>query len=257
MSDENNKNEEELDETEAGSEDEDTVEEESGSEEESNTSDVANALAGAAAGLASAAASKKKGAAKAKGKPAAKGKPVAKPAANPAMPAGTVDINAEVEKIQKLTDKNTVWTVAGYSFTPAKLMILGTILSSALGGLYGAFEVYKDYQAMKKQITNYVAPDLSVFDKRLEIVTEKAEKSVQYTQDIKNDLKQDIRRLEGVVESVERSSKQNAREADLAVREVQQDLRKNSKEMDQTVKQLQREVDSKIQKAMDNPLAGK
>lgn len=257
MSDENNKNEEELDETETGSEDEDTVEEETGDEEESNSSDITNALAGAAAAGIAGAASKKKGAAKSKGKSPTKSKPVAKPAAKPAMPAGTVDVNAEVEKLQKLTDKNTVWTVAGYSFTPAKLAILGTILSSALGGLYGAFEVYKDYQAMKKQITNYVAPDLSVFDKRLEVVTEKAEKSVQYTQDIKNDLKQDLRRLEGVVENVERSSKQNAREADLAVREVQQDLRKNSKEMDQTVKQLQREVDSKIQKAMDNPLAGK
>jgi hypothetical protein len=136
-------------------------------------------------------------------------------------------------------------------------MVAFTIMSSTLGGLYGAFEVYKDYQSMKKRIAEYVAPDLTEFDKRLEVITEKAEKSVQYTQDIKNDLKSDIRRLENVVENVERTSKQNAREADLAVRDVQADLRKNNKEMDQTVKQLQREVDNKIQKAIDNPLAGK
>ena len=263
MSEENNKPEDdEVEDTEEGTEEELDSSEEDTEEEESGSGALAGLAGAAAAGALARKGSKKP----TKGKPAAKAKkgakavpakPAAKSAAKPAMPAGTVDVNAEVEKLQKLADKNTVWTVAGYSFTPAKLMILGTILSSALGGLYGAFEVYKDYQAMKKQITNYVAPDLSVFDKRLEVVTEKAEKSVQYTQDIKNDLKQDIRRLEGVVENVERSSKQNAREADLAVREVQQDLRKNSKEMDQTVKQLQREVDSKIQKAMDNPLAGK
>ena len=95
-----------------------------------------------------------------------------------------------------------------------------------------------------------------------------SEKSVQYTQDIKNDLKSDIRRLEGVVENVERSSKQNQRETDASVKEVQQELRKNSRELDQNIKQsqreteqairqLQREVDGKIQKALDNPLAGK
>jgi hypothetical protein len=119
---------------------------------------------------------------------------------------------------------------------------------------------------MKKRIAEYVAPDLSELQSKMDIVVEKSEKSVQYTQDIKNDLKQDIRRLEGVVENVERSSKQNAREAELAVRDVQTDMRKTAKEIEQTVKQVQREteqsvkqvqreVDIKIQKALDNPLA--
>ena len=74
--------------------------------------------------------------------------------------------------------------------------------------------------------------------------------------------------VEGVAEAVERSSKQSAREAELAVRDVQADMRKTAKETEQSVKQvqreteqavknLQREVDTKIQKALDNPLAGK
>lgn len=171
------------------------------------------------------------------------------------------DVNAKIDEaeaaVKKYASKDTVISIGGYEFTPAKLMVAFTLASSLLGGLYGAFEVYKDYTSMKKRIAEYVAPDLTEFDKRLEVITEKAEKSVQYTQDIKNDLKSDIRRLEGVVENVERTSKQNAREADLAVRDVQADLRKNSKEMDQTVKQLQREVDTKIKQALDNPLAGK
>ncbi len=36
----------------------------------------------------------------------------------------------------------------GYEFTPAKLMVAFTIVSSTLGALYGAFEVYKSYQDM-------------------------------------------------------------------------------------------------------------
>ena len=182
------------------------------------------------------------------------------------------DVNAKIDEaeaaVKKYASKDTVISIGGYEFTPAKLMVAFTLVSSTLGGLYGAFEVYKDYQSMKKRIAEYVAPDLSELNKKMEITMQNSEKSVQYTQDIKNDLKSDIRRLETVVENVERSSKQMARETDLQVREVQTEMRKNSKEMDNAIKQsqretdsaikqLNREVDSKIQKAIDNPLANK
>ena len=64
-----------------------------------------------------------------------------------------------------------------------------------------------------------------------------------------------IRRLEGVVESVERSNKQTARETDAVVKDVRDELRRNAKEQDQALKQLNKDVDYKIQKALDNPLA--
>ena len=171
------------------------------------------------------------------------------------------DVNAKIdaaeEAMKKYASKDTVISIGGYEFTPAKLMVAFTLVSSTLGGLYGAFEVYKDYQSMKKRIAEYVAPDLSDLNKKMELTQQNAEKSVQYTQDIKNDLKGDIRRLEGVVDSVERSAKQSQRETDQSVKEVQQELRRNSREMDAAIKQVQREVDTKIQKAIDNPLANK
>ena len=182
------------------------------------------------------------------------------------------DVNAKIDAaeaaMKKYASKDTVISIGGYEFTPAKLMVAFTLVSSTLGGLYGAFEVYKDYQDMKSKIAKYVSPDLSTFDKRLEVIEknqkdttdalkDSAAKTADYTRDIKNDLKQDIRRLEGVVEGVERSSKQTARETDQQVREVQAELRKNSKELDASIKSVQREVDHKIQKALDNPLAGK
>ena len=150
------------------------------------------------------------------------------------------NVNAKVDELEaaakRYMSKDTVISIGGYEFTPAKLMVAATIVSSTLGGLYGAFEVYKDYQGMKDKIAKYVAPDLSELHKKMELTMQNSEKSVQYTQDIKNDLKNDIRRLEKVVEQVERDGKQLNREVD-------QDLR-----------QIRREMDSKIQKAMDNPL---
>jgi hypothetical protein len=147
------------------------------------------------------------------------------------------NLNEEVEKLEKIVSKDAVITIAGYSFTPAKIMIVFGIVSSIMGGLYGAFETYKGYQDMKMKIEKYVAPDLSAFDKRLSIVEETTTKTNDYTRDIKNDLKTDIRRLESVVETVERSTKQTQRE------------------LDQDVRALRKETDNKIQKAMDNPLS--
>ena len=151
------------------------------------------------------------------------------------------DVNAKIDEaeaaVKKYASKDTVISIGGYEFTPAKLMVAFTIVSSILGGLYGSFEVYKDYQSMKEKISKYVAPDLSAFDKRLAVIEENSQKTTDYTRDIKNDLKNDIRRLESVVESVERSSKESQRETE------------------QDVRTLRKEIDSKIQKAMDNPLA--
>ena len=146
--------------------------------------------------------------------------------------------------VKKYASKDTVISVGGYEFTPAKLMVAFTLVSTILGGLYGAFETYKDYQSMKKRIAEYVAPDLSELQAKMDIVVEKSEKSVQYTQDIKNDLKSDIRRLEGIVDSVERGAKQSQREVTQDVNEVRKEL-----------KSLDNSVDRKIQRALDNPLA--
>jgi tetrahydromethanopterin S-methyltransferase subunit B len=159
------------------------------------------------------------------------------------------NIDEKVDQLEAAVDPNTVISIGGYNFTPAKLMVAGAIISSTLGFLYGAFEVYKDYMSMKEAIQTYVAPDLSEINKKLAIVAENSEKAVQYTQDIKNDLKSDIRRLEGIVDTVERSTKQTQRELD-------SDMKVLRKETEVAIKETNANVDRKIQRALDNPLAG-
>lgn len=178
------------------------------------------------------------------------------------------DIDEKVDKLEAAVDPNTVISIGGYSFTPAKLMIAGAIVSSTLGGLYGAFEVYKDYMSMKEAIQTYVTPDLSGLDKKISIAEKNAVGAVEFTSEIRNDLKGDIRRLEGVVDSVERSAKQSQRDSEQAVKEAQRELRELQRDTDQRLKQsqreteqrlaqIQKEVDTKIQKALDNPLSNK
>lgn len=189
------------------------------------------------------------------------------------------NVNAKIDEaeaaMKKYASKDTVISIGGYEFTPAKLMVAFTLVSSTLGGLYGAFEVYKDYQGMKKKIASYEAPDLSGFDKRLAVIEENSAKTSDYTRDIKTDLKNDLRRNESVTEQVERSVKQAQRETESEMREmrkaVREDLEKARteanairremadarREIEREVVQLKKEVDNKIQKAIDNPLANK
>jgi hypothetical protein len=188
-------------------------------------------------------------------------------------------VDAKVDELEaaskKYASKDTVISIGGYEFTPAKLMVAFTLVSSTLGGLYGTFEVYKDYQSMKKKIADYSAPDLSEFDKRLAVIEENSGKTSDYTRDIKNDLKQDIRRNESVTEQIERSVKTAQRETDQEMRQARKDVREDldkarnevnairkemadaRREISREVETLKKEVDSKIQKAIDNPLANK
>jgi hypothetical protein len=188
-------------------------------------------------------------------------------------------VDAKVDELEaaakKYASKDTVISIGGYEFTPAKLMVAFTIVSSTLGGLYGAFEVYKDYQSMKKKISEYSAPDLTGFDKRLAVIEENSSKTSDYTRDIKTDLKNDIRRNESVTEQVERSVKQAQRETEAEMRQARKDVREDldkargevnairkemadaRREINREVEGLKKEVDNKIQKALDNPLAGK
>jgi hypothetical protein len=198
------------------------------------------------------------------------------------------NVNAKIDEaeaaVKKYASKDTVISIGGYEFTPAKLMVAFTLVSSLLGGLYGAFEVYKDYQGMKEKIAKYVSPDLTEIYKKIEVLDANTSKMVEYTDTIKIDLKGDVRRLEGVVENVERSSKTDQRLTDTGMKEIKRDvdntlkeikrdvdvtlkgvdatskdinreLVKNQKETQAEIRALRIEVDNKIKKALDNPLA--
>ena len=203
------------------------------------------------------------------------------------------DLNKKVDELEaaakKYASKDTVISIGGYSFTPAKLMIAFGIVSSLVGGLYGVFETYKDYMGMKKKIAEYVAPDFGEYETRIIKLEENSEKVVGYTRDINNNLKADIRRVESVLENVERATKVAQREVEKDINDIRRQVdgeikeirrgvdaqvREMQKQVDGTIqtvnervnrierdtaselRTIRREVDDKIRKALDNPLAG-
>lgn len=202
------------------------------------------------------------------------------------------NLNEKVDQLEaaskKYASKDTVISIGGYEFTPAKIMIAFGIVSSVIGGMYGVFETYKDYMGMKKKIAEYVAPDFSAYEARIIKLEENSEKVVGYTRDVNTNLKGDIRRTESVLDNVERTSKSAQRDVEKEVaairREMNQEIkeirrgaeaqvREMQKQVDATVQSvnervnrierdtnaevrtIRREVDDKIKKALDNPLA--
>jgi hypothetical protein len=202
------------------------------------------------------------------------------------------NVNAKIDDaeaaVKKYASKDTVISIGGYEFTPAKLMVAFTLVSSLLGGLYGSFEVYKDYQSMKKKIADYAAPDLTGFQEQISVMRvemKKVQDSVSeardYTRDIKNDLKTDVDRVEKVSDGTERRVKdsedkmramieiasqrfdnkrdQLSTDNDRKLKDLSTDnerkLRDLSTDNERKIKDLEDRVGRKIQSALDNPLA--
>jgi hypothetical protein len=176
------------------------------------------------------------------------------------------DLDEKVDKIEAAVDPNTVISIGGYSFTPAKLMILGGIVSTVLGGLYGAFEVYKDYQSMKEAIQTYVAPDLSGIQERMTKLEQKidnatalVDESNEIIRDVRIDLKGDIDSLQADLDAADRRNRELDKEVRTFIATTDRDmsgrLRTIERETDVKLKELEKKVDDKIQKAWENPLA--
>ena len=169
------------------------------------------------------------------------------------------NVNAKIDEaeaaVKKYASKDTVISIGGYEFTPAKLMVAATIVSSILGGLYGTFEVYKDYVGMKKKIAEYAAKnDL----RRNETVTEQVERSVKTAQRETENEMRDMRKA--VREDLERARTEAAairKDMESTRKEINSEFTSARREINREVETLKREVDSKIQKAIDNPLANK
>ena len=133
---------------------------------------------------------------------------------------------------------------AGMKFTGGKMAMVITLVTSLIGGLWGGFEVYKDYMDMKEKIQSYTAPDLSDIDKRIAVL----ENELSFVGDLKNDLKTDVRRIESIVNDVEQRVKEDSRAN-------QKDLTETIKEIKSDMEQLEEKVIKQIQIALENPLS--
>jgi chaperonin cofactor prefoldin len=159
---------------------------------------------------------------------------------------------------------------AGIKFKGGKIFVILTALTTLGGGLWGGFEFYKDYLNMKEQIQNYVAPDLSEFDKNIALTKEEMSSKTDLLQEIrlvsdvanelKNDLRTDVRRVESIVNDVEQQvkedSRDNAKDLKTTIDTLEDDMKKLEERIKQSQKELEEKIDKRIKRALENPLGG-
>ena len=145
----------------------------------------------------------------------------------------------------------------------SKLLLVLPLLGTIAGGLWAGFEFYKDYTDMKEIIANI---DTQKIESQQKQINQQLSDAIDYSRDIKNGLREDIVRLERIVDKVEDDMNaledktrkyvddaeerfDTKRDALLNQYVAQKDI------LIQRVEQLKKHMDKKLQRALDNPLA--
>ena len=142
--------------------------------------------------------------------------------------------------------------VGGIKFRGGKIFLIITILSSFVGVLWGGFEAYQRYLDMEAKIESFVSPDLSGFDKKLEvldtefnmlqseisIILEEVALVADVAKELKNDLKADVRRIETIVEDVETRVKEDARENSRDLKDAIDSIESDMADLEKRLKNL-------------------
>ena len=140
----------------------------------------------------------------------------------------------------------------GYKLTPATIAGLIALVGPVLGALYAGFMMYQ-------KVESIATLDLDAVQGDIASIQEKLEANNNYTRDIKNGLRDDIMRIEKVVDRSEDSV--NALEDKVRSlidnAEVRFEERRESLRMSQKadMKELEDRLTAKLQRALDNPLA--
>jgi hypothetical protein len=161
-------------------------------------------------------------------------------------------------------------SIGGISFKGGKMMAIILALSSAVGALYGGFEMYKRFQDMSAAIEAYQEPDLSGFDKKIALVESETNAQMEIvlqkvdglkseldivleelglistiSRELKDDLKADLRNVENDVRHVTE-----------IVNDVEDRQKEDTREIFDEIKLIEENLELSVDKALNNPLSG-
>jgi predicted RNase H-like nuclease (RuvC/YqgF family) len=183
---------------------------------------------------------------------------------------------------------------AGTTFRGGKMFVVLTALSTLGGGLWAGFEFYKDYMDMKEIVQNIDVDAIAAENEKVILTMDnqmiRIEEAIEYTRDIKSDLRADVMEMEQLVERLEdktdasedrvkdsqnaiethletlrdemndlrKDVQQSIREVEALIRESEKDVRNTMREtedrIDADMRQLDTDIHEKLQEALDNPL---
>ena len=172
----------------------------------------------------------------------------------------------------------------GIEISGTKWLLVFPLIGTIIGGLWGGFELYKRYEDMEQQIQSYVAPDLSGFDKRIEVMKgevnalkELVADAQETARDIRTDIKGEVNKQHDQIAAIDKRSRADSQETRVIIRNAEKNFSElemgmlqvvrelistTSKrwddkltKVDTSIETLEKKLDKKITKALENPLA--
>ena len=184
----------------------------------------------------------------------------------------------------------------GIKVKGGKLFLIFPLLGTLGGAIWAGFEGYARWVAMEEKINEYVAPDLSGFTLKLDVLEERiislednmgtelrsVKELVGAAQDdartIRIDLRKDINEVQDQVAGVDRRSRNMDQEVRASLRRTETDLRtmidhasdrfdnkrtaiesdavRRGEVIDMKLKELEDRIIKLLERALNNPLAG-
>jgi len=148
----------------------------------------------------------------------------------------------------------------------SKLLLIIPLISMLGGGAWAGFELFNEFRVLKATVMEYQPPDITgieqdiaVIQETLVSVSESVELAKDYTRTIKNDLKDDLARQETLMDRLENKVNASQDEIDKTIDVAGErfDARRDAlySDTDRKIKELEERLSSKLQRALDNPLA--
>ena len=158
----------------------------------------------------------------------------------------------------------------GLKFSGGKFFIILSLIGAIIGGGWSGYRFYDDYLDMKQQVQDFVAPDLSEFDKKIDLAEAEMDKRLELIEqelemikgemsmileevqlvagvssELKNDLKADLRAMNNDIRHITE-----------IVNDVEDRQKEDTREVLDELKLIEEALDIKIDKALNNPLSG-
>ena len=140
----------------------------------------------------------------------------------------------------------------GISKKGGKIFIILSLLGTLGGAAWTGFTFYQDYLDMKAKIQEYTAPDLSNYDEQIAVLKSEIS-SVLEEVSLVNDV---ASQMQTTIREDLKLMKSDIRAIDKIVNDIEDRVKANEREISEDFKILEKEIDDKIRKALNNPLAG-
>ena len=176
---------------------------------------------------------------------------------------------AQAQTIEEMINAQTL-SIKDLNFSGGKFFIILSLIGAIIGGGWSGYRFYDDYLDMKQQVQDFVAPDLSEFDKKIDLAEAEMDKRLELIEqelemikgemsmileevqlvagvssELKNDLKADLRAMNNDIRHITE-----------IVNDVEDRQKEDTREVLDELKLIEEALDIKIDKALNNPLSG-